>query len=319
MSLTRRVVLVVLLAALLAGGLVYFHYSQDIERARAAVTKDAHIVQTSAGPIQYGERGAGTPLLSIHGAGGGYDQGLANAVDFVGSGFRIIAPSRFGYLGTPVPADPSAEAQADAHAALLDALGLDEAVVVGISAGARSAIASALHHPERVSALILIVPASFEPSDPVAIEESRGSKLAFWLVNAGADFAWWALETVAPSVLIRFIGVPPEVVGAASKAEQERVQRIVRSIQPLSKRVRGINLDSIPDGFPPLLERITAPTIVVSAQDDLFNTLPAARLAASRIPNARLKVFETGGHLLVGHQQDVRDLVGEFVDVAGIR
>lgn len=319
MSGARRVVLVVLLAALLTGSLIHLRYSQDIARARALITKDAHIAQTSVGPIQYGEKGAGTPLLSIHGAGGGYDQGLANAADLVGSGFRIIAPSRFGYLGTPVPADPSPEAQADAHAALLDALRLDQAIVLGVSAGARSAIALALRHPERVSALILIVPASFEPSNPVAIEESRGSKLVFWLVNAGADFAWWALETIAPSVLIRFIGVPPEVVAAAPKAEQERVWRIVHSIQPLSKRVRGINLDSIPDAAPPPLERITAPTLVVSAQDDLFNTLPAARFAATRIPNARLKVFDTGGHLLVGYQHDVRDLAGEFVEASGVR
>jgi hypothetical protein len=61
------------------------------------------------------EKGSGIPLLSIHGAGGGYDQGLANAAGFVGAGFRIIAPSRFGYLGTPVPPDISPAAQADAH------------------------------------------------------------------------------------------------------------------------------------------------------------------------------------------------------------
>ena len=319
MSHTGRVLLGVLLAALLAGGLIYRGYSQDIARAHTAITKGARIAQTAAGPIQYGELGAGIALLSIHGAGGGYDQGLANAADLVGSGFRIIAPSRFGYLGTPVPADASPEVQADAHAALLEALGLKNAVVVGISAGARSAIALAQRHPERVSALILIVPASFEPSNPVAIEESRGSKLTFWLVNAGADFAWWTMEKIAPSVLIRFIGVPPEVVAAAPKAEQDRVRRIVHSIQPLSERVRGINLDSIPDAAPPPFKQITAPTLVVSAQDDLVNTLPAARFAVSRIPHARLEVYETGGHLLVGHQQDVRYLVSEFVGVAGLR
>jgi pimeloyl-ACP methyl ester carboxylesterase len=268
--------------------------------------------------MQYGETGRGTPLLSIHGAGGGFDQGLANVADLVDGEFRVIAPSRFGYLGTPVPEDASPEAQADAHAALLDALGVDSSVVVGISAGARSAIALAAHHPERVSALILIVPASFEPSNPVAIEESRGSKIAFWLVNAGADFAWWTLETIAPSVLVRFIGVPPEVVETAPAAEQERVRRIIYSIQPLSSRVRGINLDSIPDKSPPPLEMVSAPTLVISAKDDLFNTLPAARFAASRIPNAQLAVFDTGGHLLVGHQNDVRNLVREFVSAAGV-
>lgn len=248
---------------------------------------------------------------------GGYDQGLANAADLVGNGFRIVAPSRFGYLATPVPADPSPEAQADAHGQLLDRLGIGKTIVLGVSAGARSAIMLALRHPERVSALILVVPASFEPSNPVAIEKSRGSNLTFWLVNAGADFAWWAMETAAPSVLIRFIGVPPDVAANAPKAEQERVRRIIQGIQPLSERVRGINLDSIPYISAPPLEKITAPTLVVSTRDDLFNTLPAAKFAASRIPNARLRVFETGGHLLVGHQQDVREAVAEFIRAVG--
>lgn len=315
----QTALVMLLFLMVVAGGLVFYRYAQEIAKARAAISEGARIARTAAGPLEYGETGSGTPLLSIHGAGGGYDQGLANAADLVGSGFRIIAPSRFGYLGTPVPANPTPDAQADVHAALLDALQVDNAIVVGISAGARSAIALALRHPQRVSALILIVPASFEPTNPVAIEESRGSRLAFWLVNAGADFAWWTLEAIAPSVLIRFIGVPPTVVSAAPEAEQVRVHRIVRSIQPLSQRVRGINLDSIPDTKPPQLERITAPTLIVSAKDDLFNTLPAARFAASRIPNARLVAFETGGHLLVGHQDDVIAEIAAFLRAAGLR
>jgi pimeloyl-ACP methyl ester carboxylesterase len=93
----------------------------------------------------------------------------------------------------------------------------------------------------------------------------------------------------------------------------------VCSIQPLSQRVRGINLDSIPDTKSPQLECITAPTLIVSAKDDLFNTLPASRFAASRIPNARLKAFETGGHLLVGHQDDVIAEVAGFLRAAGLQ
>ena len=40
----------------------------------------------------------------VHGAGGGFDQGLELG-DFARAGFRVIAVSRFGYLGTPLPAD----------------------------------------------------------------------------------------------------------------------------------------------------------------------------------------------------------------------
>nr|WP_234835747.1 alpha/beta hydrolase [Sinorhizobium meliloti] len=288
------------IAAAVAGEMVFLFYSNDIDQARSAVANGARIANTAAGPIEYAERGDGIPLLSIHGAGGGWDQGLTNVADLVGSGFRVIAPSRFGYLGTPIPADTSPSAQADAHVALLSELEIDKAVVVGVSAGARSAIELALRHPDTVSALLLIVPGTYAPESPVMVEGSRGSAFAFWLVNAGADFAWWAAEKIAPSVLIRFLGVPPESVEAAPAQERKRVMAIIRSVEPLSRRLPGINIDSAPDLRRLPLEKISAPTLVVSAQDDLFNTLPAAIFAARSIPGAKLVVYDTGGHLLVG-------------------
>ena len=134
-----------------------------------------------------------------------------------------------------------------------------------------------------------------------------------WLVNTGADFTWWATEKVAPSILIRFIGVRPQLVASSPQAEQNRVMQIVRSIEPLSRRFPGINIDSNPNLARPLLEHISVPTLVISARDDLFNTLPAAEFAADTIPNAKLVVYDTGGHLLVGRQQEVRAAVSDFL------
>ena len=104
--------LIAVLAAVAAGALVFRSYDAELRQARDAAGRGGRIVNTSAGPIEYTERGGGIPLLSIHGAGGGYDQGLANVADLVGDNFRVIAPSRFGYLGTPVPSDRSVVAQA---------------------------------------------------------------------------------------------------------------------------------------------------------------------------------------------------------------
>jgi pimeloyl-ACP methyl ester carboxylesterase len=305
-------------AVVAASVLVWTAYKNDLRHARAAVNVGSQIVRTAAGPIEYAERGVGIPLLSIHGAGGGYDQGLAIAADFVGNGFRVIAPSRFGYLGTSLPSDVSPAAQADAHAALLGELRVEKVVVVGTSAGARSAVEFALRHPNNVLALILIVPGTYAPMSPVAVEASRGSEFTFWAVNAGADFAWWAAEKIVPSVLIRFIGVLPELVDGAAAAERDRVMTMVRSIQPLSRRFPGINIDSTPDLRRPPLEEINAPTLVISARDDLFNTLPAAEFAAGTIPNARLVVYDAGGHLLVGHGQDVREVIRDFLANNGL-
>ena len=296
-----------------AGGLVSWRYGKELAQSRDAASRDSLIAHTAVGPIEYAEKGTGFPLLSIHGAGGGYDQGLTNAGDFTDAGYRVIAPSRFGYLRTPVPLDVSPAAQADAHGSLLAELNVSKAIVVGVSAGARSAVELAIRHREKVAALILVVPGTYSPTDPVCLEASRGSKFVFWLVNNGADFVWWAAEKIAPSVLIRFVGVRPELVAASSRAERDRVMSIVRSIEPLSLRFSGINIDSIPDLRELPLEEITAPTLIVSARDDLFNTLPAAEFAARRIPGAKLVVYDKGGHLLVGHDKDVRDEVRKFL------
>lgn len=310
---TRWLILVVAGLLVLALGAVFLAYSIEIGRAREAVARGGQFANTALGPIEYAEKGEGAPLLAIHGAGGGYDQGLALAAGFVGDGCRVIAPSRFGYLGTPIPPDASPAAQAEAHAALLADLGIERAIVIGVSAGAASALELALRHPESVAALILVVPGTYAPTSAVAIEGSRGSQFAFRLVNAGADFTWWATEKLAPDVLIRFIGVAPELVAAAPKDERNRVMQFVRSVQPLSRRFPGINIDSDPRLHLLALEKIEAPTLVISAKDDLFNTLPAAEFAAAGIPNAELVVFETGGHLLVGHAEETRAIIREFL------
>jgi pimeloyl-ACP methyl ester carboxylesterase len=114
----------------------------------------------------------------------------------------------------------------------------------------------AVRHPERVAALILIVPGTYAPASPVAIQSTPMSALVLWLVNSGADFTWWVTEKIVPSILIRFIGVRPELFASSPQAEQNRVMRVVRSIQPLSRRFLGINIDSHPDIIRPPLNTL---------------------------------------------------------------
>ena len=193
-----QVSLSVLLLAAAVIASICLPYAGEIRRSRVRVCHGSVIANTTAGPIEYAERGSGFPLLSIHGAGGGFDQGLANVADLVDDGFHIIAPSRFGYLRTPVPPNSSPAAQAAAHAALLSKLNIHKAVVLGISAGARSALEFALRYPNETAALILIVPGTYAPDSPVAVEGSRASRFVLWLVNNGADFVWWAAEKMSP-------------------------------------------------------------------------------------------------------------------------
>ncbi|HZD40533.1 MAG TPA: alpha/beta hydrolase [Terriglobales bacterium] len=156
MSGTTLVIFAISFALAGSVAVIFFFYKKEIGGAYDAV-QGSQVVDTDAGPIEYAEKGVGNPLLSIHGAGGGFDQSLVLASESVGSGFRIIAPSRFDYLRTPVSKDSSPGAQATAHAALLAKLNVSNAIIVGVSAGARSAVEFALRYPDLVASLILLV------------------------------------------------------------------------------------------------------------------------------------------------------------------
>src|SRR6266508_1201470 len=180
------------------GGLTYNRYRRDINQARARVSTGSHIAQTRCGPIEYALFGDGPPVLIVHGSGGGFDQGLDFARELADRGFRAIAMSRFGYLRTPLPADASAAAQADAHAYLLDALQIQRAAILGASAGAPSSLQFALRHPDRCTALVLIVPAVFVPRAGGAPSLQAPAATAFLFNTAlKSDFLFWVAVKLA--------------------------------------------------------------------------------------------------------------------------
>lgn len=296
--------------ALVAAGAAYLRYRADVSAARAALARGSALAQTRSGPIEYALRGKGPAMLVIHGAGGGYDQGLLIARDF--PEFQVIAPSRFGYLATPSPADPSPAAQAEAHAALLDSLGVDRAIVVAVSAGAPSAVELALRHPDRVRALVLLVPRGY-PAGSIEVSSKPWNRLILRILLRGADLTFWSLLRVAPGKLLRFMGVPPMLAARASAAERERVREIMASALPLRRRLAGLRSDAVVELSPLPVDRVQAPTLIITARDDLFDTLPAAEFMARQMPHAELVVLDEGGHLFVGRYRQVTDLVREFL------
>jgi pimeloyl-ACP methyl ester carboxylesterase len=296
---------------------VWFSYRHDLEMARIHSASGSKIVNTPCGTIEYADVGTGPAILAIHGAGGGFDQSLDLAQDVLGPGFRVIAPSRFGYLRTPLPADASPAAQADAHACLLDELKLQKVAVIGGSMGAPSAVQLCLRYPERCSALILLFPIAFAPH-PANEPAPQPSAMAKFLMDTTlrSDFAFWVTTKVARDAMMKTIlATPPTDFRNATPEEQARVLATLRNILPISKREKGLRNDAAVAPSVPRynLEGITAPTLVISAEDDLFGTFERGRYTADHIPGARFVGYPTGGHLLVGHRGAVRSEVTAFV------
>ena len=282
-------------------------YRREMRAQQQRVQSGSRVLATACGAVELAESGPpdAPPLLLIHGSGGGFDQGLALGAALVPPGVRIIAPSRFGYLRSPMPDDPSGERQADHLACLLDALGLSEAAVMGVSAGAVPALHFAVRHPQRTRALLLVVPAVHRPDAAVPMP---GWALRLLDASLVADLPFWLLARLAPQTARRLLlATPPEAYAAADAGERGRADAMLAQILPVSRRRQGLLNDSrLSSGAARVaLEAIRAPTLCISARDDGFGTYESARYSAAHIPGARFLGFERGGHLLLGHRADV--------------
>jgi len=301
-----------LLAGLLGAALLILaalRYQRDIRAARQRLHDlGSQIVDTPCGPIEYASLGDGFPVLVIHGIFGGFDQGLVTAQGQLGEGFRRITPSRFGYLRSPLPDDASPASQADAYACLLDALGIEKAAIMATSAGGTSAIQFALRHPDRCAALVLV--SSTAPGETVALPPQPAARVMF-----RSDFLFWLLTTYFRSGMKSIMGVPK---GFALTPQQEAdIAEVMETILPVNPRADGALFDmyvSNPDinsGYP--WQEITTPVLVVQAVDDPLASYENAKAMAAQIPDARLLTIEDGGHMLLGHEQQVRAEIVEFL------
>lgn len=303
-----------LLGALALASWLFINYRRDLAAANRRVDSGGRLIPTNCGPIEYGESGQGPAVLAIHGAGQGYDQGLWMAQQHLGENYRIVAPSRFGYLKSPIPEDSSIQAQADLYACLLDELGIDRVIVMGVSAGGPSALQFALAYPERTEALILASTFSFTTrSEADAQREAMIHRLV------GSDFVYWLAINYARPLLFDTFGVTQALQASLTPADWEIADAAVEGMLPMSQRISGIKIDSgrripegLPDGLP--LQGINVPTLVLHARDDSLITYEKGLHIAGSIPGAKFVSFDTGGHLLLGRQDEARSEIKAFMD-----
>jgi pimeloyl-ACP methyl ester carboxylesterase len=308
-----RALLAILIIIAAGAVLVYLLYRQDIRAAKERVASGSRLAQTDCGVIEYGDQGAGRPVLSIHGAGGGYDQGLL-ASPLLGNRFRIIAPSRFGYLNTPYPDDPSA-AQADAYACLLDYLDVEHVSVLAFSAGGPSALQFVLRYPDRTDALVMVSTISDASLvDPRPVDPSKDPVLSALLT----DFVFWTAVTYFPERALAFFGVSLEAQQRLTSEEYDRAVSVLRMILPMSMRKTG-NFNDPAHWFERgvfALEEIKAPTLVLHAVDDTFVPFAHAEYTAQHIPNAQLEALDFGGHFTYLRDAVITEIAA-FIDRYG--
>ncbi|MCD4783614.1 MAG: alpha/beta hydrolase [Candidatus Eremiobacteraeota bacterium] len=273
----------------------------------AELNSGSTVVKTIAGPMEYCELGHGKALLSIHGGPGGYDQALMVAQG-LGQGYRLICPSRPGYLRTPLSTGKTIEAQADALVTLLDKLGINQAAIAGYSAGGPIALQIALRHPERVWALIL---ESAVTKKYVINQEKVGPLEKFIFLSSPGEWLINLLSSWRPDLLAQQIvdtegdfdpdtakTIISEILDDPRKVEF--LQKLLHTMSPYCIRKEGLENDlkqlSDMDRYP--LEHITAPTLICHGKKDADVPFEHAQFAADTIPGAELVAVEEGFHLL---------------------
>jgi 2-hydroxy-6-oxonona-2,4-dienedioate hydrolase len=279
----------------------YQQYQQEMRAASRRLLVGSRVAETARGPIEYAISGEGPPVLVAHGGGGGYDQGLV-AAKLLGEGFQYIAVSRFGYLRSPLPADPSPAAQADAYVALLDALGIERVAVLAASAGGPSAQQFALRYPERCTALILGAAASQMVKMPAA-------SIVMLQVLLRANFLFWLMLTKFQKLLLAYVGISPEVQARLGPEEWAWFTELMATLLPIDQRREGLVNDVVQATSlsPYALEQIRVPTLVIHAKDDPIAPYSHGEYSAQRIPGARFLSLEEGGHFAMGDPDTLKE------------
>lgn len=244
--------------------------------------------------------GEGGPILFIHGFP--LDRTIWRPMAATLTGWRRIAPDLRGFGRSAAPEGTGSMATwADDLAALLDALGAEQAVVCGHSMGGYVAFEMLRRHPERVRALVLVNTRA-APDD----DKARAARNAM-MTRVRRDGAGAVVEDLLPRL----------VAPATRKTQPHVVEQVRRVITAGHGEGLAQALEAMRDrpDSRSLLETIVVPTLVIAGRDDQIVPAAESRAMAAAIPDAHLAMVPDAGHLAPLEQPvNTSRIVGEFLD-----
>jgi pimeloyl-ACP methyl ester carboxylesterase len=257
---------------------------------------DSRFVAIDGLRVHYKEKGDGTPaFLLLHGFGASVFTWREVFGDFGRLG-RTVAYDRpaFGLTERPTHwagENPYADAAQTALAVtLLDSLGIDAAVFVANSAGARIAVDVALHHPERVTALILVDPAISSGAGPLRwlrplLRAPQFERVGPLLVRSMADYgdegirrAWHDPALITPAVYAGYRKPLGATDWDVALWEFTRADR---------ESIDDVQFNALAD----------IPTLLITGDDDRIVPTQRTIELAGRIPGSTLNILPQCGHL----------------------
>lgn len=240
---------------------------------------------------------ASPPVLLVH--GGATDNAAISwyrLFEPLSHTHRVLAADLPGFGDTTgiEPLD-GPRAQADFLARLLDRLGVQRAVVCGVSMGGDIALNLGLHHPEAVRGLALIAPGGLSPL----------------LHNRLAHTAAWLSARLPEPVMLPVAALANRFVGTMLKAVVQDVstlpEPVIEEFKREARRPRAslgylrynratLGRTGMLNYLMPEVSGIQAPTLFFHGRNDPLVPLQGSREAAARMPNARLVAVSDCGH-----------------------
>ena len=287
-------------------------YQQDRITTVENLQSGSQVYKTAYGLVECACTGTGPAVLISHGGSGGYDMGVWLA-GLLGGEYQYIAPSRYGYLRTPIPENSTPQNQADSFALLLDTLNITSAFVIGLSSGGPSALQFALRHPGRCRGLIMLSAISrpIPPLPPIL-------RMIFPIMLR-SDFIPWGIYAISPDFVYRSNGVDRAVL-ARIKPDPEKMlllESLFYTSFPTSLRRDGIinDMDQVASIKAYDMDRIETPTLVVHAVDDPIVPIDLGEYTAQTIKGTQFLRINDGGHFCsVTHREEVVPTILGFLE-----
>lgn len=227
-------------------------------------------------------------VVFIHGAQQDHSCWVLQSRWFAHHGFSVLAPDLPGHgqsAGEPLP---SVEAIADWIVALLDALGVARASIVGHSMGSLVTVELAVRHAARVKQAVLIGTSLPMPVAPVLLDAARDNEpKAAAMIN---DWSYSASGQIGGNT------VPGLWLLGVNQRLMERQKRGIFHADLTACNAYTRPLDS--------LAAITTPVLVVAGSQDKMTSPKVAKAVLAAIPGARLTSIEGSGHALMAERPD---------------
>jgi len=248
---------------------------------------------TSSAGIFYEVSGAGEPVVLIHAFS--VDRRMwAPQIALLEKRFRVVRYDQRGHGKSDGPSAPYA--QHEDLRSVLDALGIDMATLIGLSAGATTATDFAIAYPNRVMRVVLASPglSGYVPSAPLTWTQP-----VFKAAGAGDATGAASLWADTPIMALR-----NDLSAAAT----------VRDLVMSNTRIWTYMANPVQPLNPPAIKRLSevkCPALVILGEQDLPHIKEVAGLLVNGIAGARLVTIPRAGHMV---NLDARDAFNQAVE-----